>query len=325
MSGITRRTLLKGTLAGSASLLSFNQLFNFNRVFGQSTGEEDAQTILNLAATAELYATTHYYTVLTRSNIALNPDEVNMLMGFLDAELQHLEFLYGNSAAPVVTEFYVPTNIYSDRDQFSLITEQLETAFVAAYLAATRQLSVLGESLLAATSAQVAVIEQEHLALVRGIGGRRPNNVALGRALFYNVSEAVPALQPFFEGGEGYEGPITYPGADAIRELIRDAGVMPTPPFTDTAAFGEAAAAEAQTSGACTVTSGGSYNCNLRSGPGLEFAVVDRLVPGAELPINGQAIDNDSFVWWRAATGDRWVRSDIVTVVAGECGGLPQV
>jgi hypothetical protein len=324
MNHLTRRTFLRGSLIGGSSLLTFNQLFGYNKVFGQTDGD-DAQTILNLAATAEMFATTHYYQVLTDSSIALDAGEVEILMGFLDAELQHLEYLFANNAVPLATEYFLPLEVYNDREQFSLLTEQLETVFIAAYLAATRQFAALGLPLLAGTSAQVAAIEQEHLALVRGIGGRRPNNSSLARALFYNVSESSSALQPFLEGDAGYSGPIIWPGADAIRELIRDAGVIPIQPFTDTSAFATAIAQEEVAGGVCTVTSGGNYNSNLRGGPALNFAVVDRLPPGGELSVDGQATDNDGFAWWRATDGVRWVRSDIVSVVSGTCSDLPVI
>lgn len=319
--GISRRSMLKSAFAGGTSLLTFSQLFNYNNVFGQSTGD-DVETIVNLATTAELIATTHYYTVLTESDIALTPEETNILMGFLDAELQHLEILYANSGLPLATRFYIPSGVYNDREQFSEITEQLETTFIGAYLAATRQFAELGFPLLAGTAAQVGAIEQEHLAIVRAIGGRRPNNVALARALYYNISEAVPGLQPFIEGGEGYEGPIDYPSADAIRDLIRDAGVVNTAPFTDASVFPQAAAAAAA---GCTVMPGGNYNCNLRSGPGLNYPVVGRLAPGETLAVDGQTTDTDGFPWWRSTLGDQWVRSDIVVSTEGECSTLPVI
>jgi hypothetical protein len=323
MSQLSRRSLMKGVVAGGASFLTFNELFGYNRVFGQTSGD-DAQTILNLAATSEMYATTHYYTVLTESDIALTPGEIETLKGFLDAELQHLEYLFANNAEPVTQEFYIPESVYNDRAQFASITEQIETAFVGAYLAGCRQFAALGLPLLAGTAAQVAAIEQEHLALVRQIGGLRPNNSSLGRALFYNVSDAVPALQPFFEGGTGYGGPIAWPGADAIRDLVRDAGVAAIPPFTNTEVFGAVVEEEAAAY-ACTVASAGSYRCNLRSGPGLRFPVTGLLEAGQQISINGQTTDADGFVWWRGSDNTSWVRSDIVRIVSGQCTNLPQV
>ncbi|MCA0453702.1 MAG: SH3 domain-containing protein [Chloroflexi bacterium] len=318
---LSRRSLLKGAVAGSASLLTFNQLFNYSQLSAQDNAN-DPQTIVNLAATAELIACTHYYRVLTDSNIALAPDEIEVLKGFLDAELQHLELLYLNEAAPVTERFYLPVDVYNDREQFSLITEQLETTFIAAYLAATRQFAQLGFPLLAATSAQVSAVEQEHLALVRGIGGRRPNNVALARALFFNITEAVPALQPFLERSAGYEGPVSFPGADAIRELIGDVGVLPISPFSDPS-IANVPGSNSVAGATCTVTPNGNFNGNLRFGPGLNFEIVGKLLAGDTVTVDAQSLDNDGFVWWRVSTGDRWVRSDVVRATGGDCSVLP--
>ncbi|MBA3874033.1 MAG: ferritin-like domain-containing protein [Anaerolineae bacterium] len=318
---VSRRTVLKGVMAGGASLLTFNQLFNYSELSAQNN-QDDVETIVNLAVTAEMIACTHYYRVLTESNIALAPNEIEMLKGFLDAELQHLELLYLNKAKPVTDKFYLPVDVYNDREQFSQITEQLETTFIAAYLAATRQFAQLGLPLLAATSAQVSAVEQEHLALVRGIGGRRPNNVALARALFFNISEAVPALQPFLESSQDYQGPFAFPGADAIRQLIGDVGVLPVAPFTDPT-VANTANSTTSTNAACTIVANGNYNCNLRFGPGLSFDIVGRLNAGDTVAVNGQSLDKDGFVWWRISSGDKWVRSDIVHAASGDCSQLP--
>lgn len=229
---ISRRNLLKGSAAlGGASFLSFNQLFGFTNLFAQSG--DDLQTIVNLAATAETLACTHYYTVLTESNIQLTPAERNILTAALDTEYKHLQFLNANGGTALVEEFYFPLNIYNDREQFSTITEQAETAFVAAYLAANRRVAELGEQLLAGTLAQVAVTEEVHLALIRQIGGRLPNHVSLGQALFLNTSDVVPVLQPFLEGGEAFAGPRPFPGADQITSLVGANGVEDVQPFTE--------------------------------------------------------------------------------------------
>jgi hypothetical protein len=312
--------MLKGALAG-ASALTFSQLWGYERVAGQAAGD-DPHTILNLAATSEAFACTHYYSVLTEGNVQLSPAEVEIIKGFLDAELQHLEYLRENGGLPLATEFYIPTNIYNDRAQFSEVTELIETTFVGAYLAGARRLAELDVLLLSATAAQVACIEQEHLALIRQVGGKRPNNLAFARPLFFNISEAVPALQPFLEGGENYAGPIAYPGGDAIRELIGDVGVLAVPIFANQTPAPDAT--QSAGSGVCTVTPRGNFNCNLRSGPALSFTVVDRLAPGSRVEIDGQVIDNDGFPWYRLTSGDRWVRSDIVTPV-GECGLIPMI
>lgn len=319
--GISRRTVLKGGAIAAtlgASLVSFNQLFGYTRVFGQDG--DDAQTILNLAATAETLACTHYYNVLTDSNIALTPAETNILKSAIDAELHHLEYLNANGAVALATEFYFPDNIYTDRAQFSEITEQAEAAFVAAYLAAVRRIAQLGNSLLAASAAQIAVVEQAHLALIRQIGGRNPNHVSLGQALIYDVSEATPILQPFLEGGEGRSGPRKFPSAEAIQDLIGDVGVLPIKPFTDPTLN---QASNVTGSGDCAVAPGGNYNVNIRSGAGISFEIVGKLKPGESMAVTGQLGDNDGFTWY-LIKGGGFVRSDVVAGT-GNCAALPQM
>jgi hypothetical protein len=89
---------------------------------------------------------------------------------------------------------------------------------------------------MAATTAQIAVTEQVHLALIRQLGGKLPNNVSLGQALYYNPSDALPTLQVFLEGGEGFQGPIEFPGDDVIFDFVGRSGVEPTAPFADPSA-----------------------------------------------------------------------------------------
>jgi hypothetical protein len=318
MANISRRSLLKGgaALVGGVGLASFSELFGFQRLFAQGSGD-DAQTILNLAATAETLATTHYYNVLTNSNIALTPAENAILKSALDTELQHLEYLNANGGTALTNSFFFPLNVYTDRDQFSMITEQAETAFVAAYLASVRRIAELGNPLLAATAAQVAVTEQVHLAMIRQIGGRVPNHVSLGQAMFFNTSDAVPVLQGFLEGGNGFMTDARpYPGADAIRDLVRDDGVLPIQPFTDPTLF---AAQTASGDATCTVT--GRVNVNIRSGPSVDFPIVGTLAPNDTRDVMGQAPDDDGFTWWQVVDG--WVRSDVVRIVSGTCDSIP--
>jgi len=320
MTSISRRDLLKGgaVMATGVSLMGFGSMFGYQRLFAQGDGD-DAQTILNLAATAETLAVTHYYNVLTNSNIALTPSEIAILKSALDTELQHLEYLNANGGTALTSDFFFPLNVYTDRDQFAAITETAETAFVAAYLSSVRRIAELGNPLLAATAAQVAVTEQVHLALIRQIGGRVPNHVSLGQALYFNISDAGPVLQGFLEGGSGFDSSSRpFPGADAVRDLVRDDGVLPVAPFTDTSQFGGAAAAAG--TGTCTVS--GRINVNIRSGPRTTFPVVGTLSPTDTRDVMGQTVDIDGFTWFQVSDG--WVRSDVVRST-GDCMSVPMV
>lgn len=231
MNAISRRSLLKtGAVLGGGSLMSFSQLFGIARVFGQDmAADDDLQTIINLASTAELFATTHYLAAIN-SAADLGLDEVQvayMKAGFL-AEQDHLELLKSLGAEPVVTEFYVPSNLFSDIDVFTGTTEVAETAFTGAYLAAVRVFSKSADTTpYAVTCAQIAAVEQTHLALIRQIGKKLANNTSYAQYSLYNVSSAVPVLQPFLDGsGEGFVGPVAAPSDSDVAGIRADAAML---------------------------------------------------------------------------------------------------
>jgi len=223
-SSLSRRTLLKGGAAMGAATI-FNSVFGFSRVLGQDmAADDDLQTIINLAATAELFATTHYLAAIN-GDLGLAEAQVNYLKAGFLAEQDHYELLVGLGAKPVVTEFYVPETLFSDQALFSTITEVAETTFVAAYLAAVRIWSKSEETTpFAVTAAQIAAVEAEHRALVRQIGGRLANNTSYAQYTAFNVSSVVPVLQPFLDGsGEGFIGPVAPPTADDIAAVRAEA------------------------------------------------------------------------------------------------------
>ncbi len=220
--------MLKGSLAlGGASLLSFNQVFGFSRVLGQDMADDDLQTIINLAATAELFATTHYLAAIN-GELGLAEAQVNYLKAGFLAEQDHLELLLSLGAQPVVSEFYVPETLFADVALFSTITEVAETTFVGAYLAANRIFSKSAETTaFAVTTAQIACVEAEHRALVRQIGGRLANNTSYAQYNLFNVSSAVPVLQPFLDGsGEGFIGPVQPPTAADLAGIREQAAMI---------------------------------------------------------------------------------------------------
>lgn len=230
MSKLTRRSFLKGS-AAAAGAATFTSLFGISKTFAQdSMGEnDDLQTIINLAATAELFATTHYLAAINNAD-ALELDGIEtayMKAGFL-AEQDHLELLRSLGAETVVNEFYVPEPLFSDRMLFAATTEVAETTFVGAYLAATRIFAEAGEAAFATTTAQIAAVEAEHRALVRRIGLRLATNLSYAGYVFNNVSDAVPVLQPFLDGeADGFVGPVAPPTDDdiaAVRSEIEQLG-----------------------------------------------------------------------------------------------------
>lgn len=326
MSNPSRRTFLKGsTIAAGASFLSFNAVWGFSRVLGQTMADDDLQTIINLAATAELFATTHYLGAIN-GDLGLDTAQLNyMKAGFL-AEQDHLELLQSLGAQPVVTEFYVPETLFSDKALFSAVTEVAETAFVGAYLAATRVFSKSADTTaFAVTATQIAAVEAEHRALVRQIGGRLANNISYAQFTLNNVSDAVPVLQPFLDGKPAdnslgqFIGPVKPPTADDVARIRADIGML----GYDNMVQPYAAIATAMSSGAACMITAGSQDVNIRSGAGTNFNVIGTLRSGQSVEINGQTNGSDGRTWWRLSQGG-FVRSDTVTET-DMCSALPMV
>lgn len=241
---LSRRTMFRagGALAAGATLSGIAGLVGPGAA--QAAEEEmlsasahdqmdSIETMLNLAATAETLAVTHYHAALTSGGLDLSDAEKVILRAALSSELQHLEFINASGGKALTDQFYVRRNAYSDRAEFVSQTDFAEVIFVGAWLAATRRFAELGNPRLAATAAQVAAVEQSHKALIRTFGpGLVPNNVSLAQPVLYNVSDAVPFVAPFLSGGEGMVGPARYPGADEARKVIGDGGTLAVPPFT---------------------------------------------------------------------------------------------
>ncbi len=226
---LSRRNFLKGmgVAAGAATLAQYTNLFGISTAIARAQSpNDDTQTVINLAATAELFATTHYLAAIN-GDLGLDESQIAYLKAAFIAEQDHLELLTSLGAEPLFNEFYVPPTLFSDKALFAQITEVAETTFVAAYLAATRIFTEAGAVPFAVTTAQIAAVEAEHRALARDIGGLLPNNISYAQYQFNNVSDAVPVLLPFLDGsGEGFVGPVAPPSADDIAGIRAEAEAL---------------------------------------------------------------------------------------------------
>ncbi len=333
MSNLSRRSLLKGgALLSGGAFMSFSQLFGYTKVFGQDAADDDTSTIINLAATAELFATTHYLAAINNAD-ALGLDDIQveyLKAGFL-AEQDHLELLQSLGAVPVVTEFYVPEKLFSDKALFAAVTEVAETAFVGAYLAATRAFSNQGAPQFAVTTAQIAAVEAEHRALARQIGASLPNNISYAQYTLDNVSDAVPVLQPFLDGKPAddslgdFVGPVQPPTAADIAAIRAEIAALEydntVKPYAAIAAEMAPADTTASASGACSVTA--SSDVNIRSAATTTAAASGVLRAGTSMSVDGMTMGSDGVAWYRV-TGGGFVRSDVVTT-SGDCTALPSV
>ncbi len=229
---LTRRGFLTGTagIGGGIALASFASAFGVREAHAAHDRMDDVATIANLAATAETLAATSYYYTILNNPFDLSDDYLSYLKLAMSSELYHLKVLQSLGGASLAQQFYTPKKFLSDFAVNTATFITAETAFTGAYLAATRRFAELGVPRLAATTAQHAATEAEHLALTRMIGGLVPNPNALPAPIFYNVSDAVPVLGPFLQGGAGFAGPVPFPGEDAIRSLA-GTEAFPVPVF----------------------------------------------------------------------------------------------
>ncbi len=242
-SSVSRRDFLKvsATVGAAAAALSFPVAFGLRKA---RAADDDAQTILDIAVTAETFATTHYYRAI--NEMMFNDAERAYMLAAMESEWIHRQFLIANGAKPITESFYFPQGTFANSKMLGTVTAVAETVFVAAYLAATRRFAELEQPLLSMVAAQVAVVEGQHLLFMKGLSGVSPaNDLALGDPLFYNVSDAVPVVSGLLDGKSQVAGidteknAVAYPGDDAIKMLLGGKSYLQAPkPATDPATFG---------------------------------------------------------------------------------------
>ena len=242
--GISRRGFLAGTSLAAAAV-TFGSAFGITSASAHAGGD-DVQTIINIAATAEAFAVTHYWRALQKTTKAqFTANEIAYLKAGLESEQAHFDFLVSAGAKPLYTQFYFPKATFDTKVQFGTVTGIAETVFVAAYVAAAYQFAVLGHPDLSAIAAQVAVVEGQHLALVNEMANIFPNNVALAAPVFGQVSQAVPVVMPLLDGKVGALGDmetttVPMPSAADVKTAVGTSkllAVLPAPFKTVIAPF----------------------------------------------------------------------------------------
>lgn len=214
---VSRTQLL--VAAGAGAALAFAP-----KIAGaQSTTPETVQDIINIADTAEHLAITLLTgAVDSASSIGLTGLVLDVVKAALAEEVYHADFLESAGAKTLTDTFTVPDpKILTDFSTFFNTVETLETAFVAAYLAAVGEFTTLGHPDLAKYAFEIGAVEAEHRTLARAalaLNGATtdipPNNVAFESKLFATVGAAAAALQQAgFIGGSGTQ--VTYPGRTA--------------------------------------------------------------------------------------------------------------
>jgi len=162
----SRRGFLKGVAAVSTAAAGLGVMVRN----ADAQAADTAQDILNIAATAEALAVTFYSGGVTNAGaLGLNQDEQNYFIAAAIEEQLHYNFLTSNGAKPAATTFSVPggPGTFTDLAVWLSTQQQLEIAFVSAYLAAVNEFGAMNQPDLARYAYMIGLIEAEHFSLGR--------------------------------------------------------------------------------------------------------------------------------------------------------------
>lgn len=189
----SRRNFLKTLAAASAGVALGGAAFPL----AAHAATDDPGSILNVALVAEYLAVTFQTNALANAGtIGLTQAEITTIQGVVAAEAIHVEYLqaYG-AAAPYQGPFAFPAGTFTSRNGYASTAVILETAFVTAYMAATREFAADARADLAQLTYQLGSVEAEHRALSRAVGNFLPySDVAFETNLIPNVAAAAQVL-----------------------------------------------------------------------------------------------------------------------------------
>jgi hypothetical protein len=228
-SAATRRQLVKGSLAGIASM----------GLVGYLSGEADAavatddansvESILTVAATAEVLATIVNTVGAEKLGSKLDRVTLRNVQAAAQQEKDHFEVLTssGVGGKPATTTIYVPDEVFSSPEALLTTLVVGDQVFVNAYLLGctvfARQ-GTLSGSRFARYAAEIMGVEAVHRALALQSLGRLGNDRAYskfaqredtpglpttGKGGFYRIGEAVTVLE---SAGFGFGKPGSKPG-----------------------------------------------------------------------------------------------------------------
>ena len=185
------------TVAGTGLFLSSKNSAHASSVEGP---EDTIVQILSIAATAEQLAIAFYHEGIEHADkLNITGANLDYLIAAIIEEQIHRDFLVAAGGKPITDTFSFPKGkaTFDDLDKFVATLEQLEEAFIAAYLAADKEFALYNQPGLAQIAAQIMGVEAEHRGLGRSISPNFPfaNNFAFEPALVESVGDAVGYLQ----------------------------------------------------------------------------------------------------------------------------------
>ncbi len=255
----SRRSMLKGAAAGVAGLAAAGglvggglyltskdhganaagigdsgtnrtQLQN-NAVQNPKANAAAIQNILNIAVTAEMLGVTFYKrTLMNADALDLGPNARRDIQAALIEEQLHQNFLMQQGAKPLTSMFSFPfgNRTFADFGAFFQTQQLLESTFIAAYLAATKEFAMMGRGDLAQIASQIGGVEAEHRVIGRVIAAKAPaNNLGFEQVTLKKVADAPAVLKK-----AGFLTPVKTNSWGYTAQQAAMDGVVGTTPWT---------------------------------------------------------------------------------------------
>ena len=235
----SRRSLIKGAAVGAAGIAVAGAAGAFLLPKGHAVhasggeGPEDSiVSILSIAATAEELAVAFYtHGIANADKLKIKGANLDYLIAAVIEEQIHRDFLVAAGGKPLTDKFSFPkgAETFEDLSPFIYTLQQLEEAFIAAYLAAVSEFAQYNQPGLAQVAAQIMGVEAEHRALGRSISPNFPfaNNFAFEPALVESVGDAAQYL-----AANGYLSPTSGNSYQYQRVSTDNGNVIQRTPYT---------------------------------------------------------------------------------------------
>ncbi len=163
---------------------------------------EDA-TILTLAARGERVAATLYERALAGAHFSMEETARLHLHLLQSAHMQHMQILRGLGASAQPSRVSVPRAVFGDASAFVRTGREIEATLAGLYMAAVRELAVLGHPDLAATAAQLGATAAQNGVVLSTLAGLAPQEVKRQVPSVSSVREAAQPLAAYLQDSWG--------------------------------------------------------------------------------------------------------------------------
>jgi len=219
-SATTRRKLVAGA-AGTIGGMGLLGLLNTE----DAMAKNDAKTILNVAATAEVLATIVNTVGAERLATQLDPVTLRNIRAAAREELIHFDVLGTIGGKPATRKIWVPDSVFATTDGLLKALVTGDQIFINAYLIGTTAFAKAGKAKFARFTGEFMGAEAVHRALALQSLGKLGNDRVFMRYSFSKIEDAVAMLQ---KAGFGFGKKGDSPGAFYNFNEVRKRTPNPT-------------------------------------------------------------------------------------------------